>query len=139
MKMDIGELAKRSGVHANTIRHYEDVGLISTADRVTGCFRTYGQEDVVALRFIKRARGLGFTLEDVEKLLKFSEENSQPCAEIREIALQQLEELDLKIDELSLIRNTLAEAVRNSDGILLLEDLMRDGSLDDFPLYLRFL
>ncbi len=137
--MDIRDLAKKTGIHAKTIRHYEEVGLISTANRPLDSCRTYDQDDVNALGFIKRARKMGFSLDDVRNLLNLPEGNSQTCSEIRETALQHLAELDLKIEELSLIRNTLADAIRNSDGNLSSEDLLADATMDALPLYQRFL
>lgn len=137
--MDIGDLAKETGVDANTIRSYEEAGLISSAGKPSGCLRMYEQGDAVTLRFIKKARELGFSIEDVRALLSLPGGTSVTCSEVTEIALENLEELDFRIDELRLIRNTLADTLRNCHGKLSADDLILSSDIDPSPLYRRFL
>ena len=105
--MNIGTLAKRSGVPAKTIRYYEGIGLIPKARRSGGNYRTYDERDVATLRFIHRARSLGFPVADVEKLLALWRDQRRPSAKVRALALSHVAEIDRKLEELQSIRRTL--------------------------------
>jgi MerR family copper efflux transcriptional regulator len=106
--MNIGALAKRSGVPAKTIRYYESIGLIPKAKRTDGNYRVYDGRDLANLRFIHRARRLGFPVADVEKLLALWHDQRRPSAKVRELALSHVSEIDRKLEELQSIRRTLA-------------------------------
>ena len=105
--MNIGRLAARSGVPAKTIRYYEGIGLIPKARRSGGNYRTYDERDVATLRFIHRARSLGFPVADVEKLLALWRDQCRPSAKVRALALSHVAEIDRKLKELQSIRRTL--------------------------------
>ena len=105
--MNIGRLAARSGVPAKTIRYYEGIGLIPKARRSGGNYRTYDERDVATLRFIHRARRLGFPVADVEKLLALWRDQCRPSAKVRALALSHVAEIDRKLEELQSIRRTL--------------------------------
>ena len=97
--MNIGQAAERSGLPTKTIRYYEDVGLLQPARRANG-FRDYGDRDVHDLRFIARARGLGFSVEQCRHLLDLYRDRSRASAEVRQVAADHIEVIRAKIDEL---------------------------------------
>ena len=103
-----GILARRSGVPAKTIRYYESIGLIPKARRSDGNYRVYDERDLANLRFIHRARRLGFPVADVENLLALWHDQRRPSAKVRELALAHMEDIDRKPEELQSIRRTLA-------------------------------
>lgn len=126
--MTIGHAAQRSGVPPKTIRYYESVGLIGPAARAENNYRGYSDKEVEILRFINRARGLGFSLKEVEKLLALYRDRRRPSREVKRLALQHVEDLDRKIAELKTIKKAilqLAERCRGDDRPYcpILEDL----------------
>jgi len=114
--MHIGEAATASGVTAKMIRHYESIGLITSAHRTDSGYRKYEGEDVNVLRFIKRARMLGFAIRDIGTLLALWRDRSRPSAEVKRMALAHIAELDAKIAELQGMRDTLHHLARNCRG-----------------------
>lgn len=109
--MNIGAIARRSGVPAKTIRYYESIGLIPSASRDCNGYRNYGASDLHRLGFIKRARGLGFSVEDVRGLLKFWQDDGRSSAAVRDLARHHLQTLDDKIEELTKMRRSVARMV----------------------------
>ena len=114
--MTIGHAAQRSGVPPKTIRYYESVGLISPAARRENNYRGYGDKEVEILRFINRARGLGFSLKEVEKLLALYRDHRRPSREVKRLALQHIDHLDLKIAELNTIKKALLQLAAKCRG-----------------------
>ena len=114
--MNIGQAARRSGVPAKTIRYYESIGLISPAQRSESGYRTYDQRDVETLRFVLRARKLGFAVNDVAKLLALWRDKQRSSAEVKELANRHLVEIDTKIAELAAMKATLTELVERCQG-----------------------
>ena len=113
----IGELAKLTGVTAETIRYYEREKVIPRPKRVgSGKYRRYEQSDADRLRFVKRARNLGFSLEDVRELLLLAESNpAKPCGNVNEIARSHIAAVDEKISRLTLLRAELAQLTDECD------------------------
>lgn len=114
--MTIGEAALHSGVPKKTIRYYESVGLIGPAVRGQNNYRGYGKKEVEILRFICRARRLGFSLSDVEKLLALYCDHDRPSREVKQLALRHIEEIDRKMAELNTIKKALLQLIERCRG-----------------------
>jgi MerR family copper efflux transcriptional regulator len=114
--MNIGEVANASGVSAKMVRHYEESGLIRPATRSESNYRTYSQNDVEVLRFVKRARTLGFPMKQIAMLLALWEDRSRPSSEVKELARQHIAELNARIAELTEMRDTLEHLARHCRG-----------------------
>ena len=114
--MKIGTVAERSGVPAKTIRYYEDVGLLPVAERAENGYRLYRQRDVDILRFVQRARKLGFSIKDVESLLALWQDRKRASAGVRTLAKEHVAEIDRRIDELQSMRSTLTNLIHRCHG-----------------------
>ena len=114
--MTIGAVARASGVSAKMIRYYESIGLIGRATRSAAGYRVYDQRDVHLLRFIKRARSLGFPVERVGQLVALWQDHGRASAEVKRIALAQLGELEQRIAELETMKRTLAHLAQHCHG-----------------------
>ncbi|MEM6992971.1 MAG: Cu(I)-responsive transcriptional regulator [Myxococcota bacterium] len=112
----IGELARRTGVSAKTIRYYEDSGLLEAPQRGRNGYRLYDEQAVHVLRFVKRARDLGFSVADVSDLLALWSDDSRESAAVKQLATRHLAEVDRKIAELQGLRDTLGELVARCHG-----------------------
>jgi Cu(I)-responsive transcriptional regulator len=106
--MNIGEAAKRAGVSAKSIRYYESVGLIAPADRRGNNYRDYGEREVAELRFVNRARSLGFSVKEVGDLLTLWRDKKRGSAQVAVLARRHMAEIERKIAELETMRTTLA-------------------------------
>tara|TARA_R110002012_G_scaffold96100_4_gene231789 strand:- start:173 stop:571 length:399 start_codon:yes stop_codon:yes gene_type:complete len=113
--MQIRDVEQSAGLPAKTIRYYEEIGLVRPDRRDNG-YREYSTEDVHRLRFLQRARGLGFSIEDCRALLSLYGETERESADVRAIAEAHLEEIDRKIRELKSMRQTLAHLVHACHG-----------------------
>lgn len=113
---EIGEAAALSGVSAKMIRHYESIGLIPPASRTLANYRIYSKEDVHTLRFIKRARSLGFSMKDIEKLLSLWQDRSRASAEVKLLAMDHARELEDKIRGLQEMHRTLLQLAKACHG-----------------------
>lgn len=113
--MNIGEIARASGLPAKTIRYYEDIGLIDP-DRGENGYRNFGEDDLHRLAFLGRARALGFSIEDCRGLLALYADRDRASAEVKAIALDHLSRIDKKLEELNAMRATLADLVRCCAG-----------------------
>ena len=114
--MHIGEAAAASGVTAKMIRHYESIGLVGPARRTDAGYRSYEDEDVNVLRFVKRARTLGFSISDIGALLALWRDRSRPSAEVKRVALARIAELDAKVTELQGMRDALHHLASHCRG-----------------------
>ena len=111
----IGELSRRTGCNIETVRYYERIGLLPVPAR-RGRYRLYGPEDVGRLRFVRRARELGFTLDEAHALLALAAGGQGACVEVREIAAAHLAEVRAKVADLRAMERVLADAVRQCDA-----------------------
>lgn len=114
--MNIGEAAKASGVNAKLIRHYESIGLVPKVSRTPSGYRMYSDVDVHTLIFIKSARGLGFSMKEIKKLVSLWRNKSRASVEVKELALKHIKDLELKIMELESMVNTLRHLSKNCKG-----------------------
>ena len=114
--MNIGAVAKKSGVSAKTIRYYESIGLIPEAERSDNGYRDYGVRDVETLRFIQRARHLGFAVKDVGSLLELWGDKGRASADVKALALHHIETVETRIRELESIRDTLRDLTKCCQG-----------------------
>lgn len=114
--MNIGEAAKASGVNAKLIRHYEATGVIPKANRTQSGYRVYADADVHTLIFVKRARGLGFSMKEIKKLLSLWRNKSRASSEVKALVQEHIRTLDAKIKELEAMRDTLKHLARNCHG-----------------------
>jgi Cu(I)-responsive transcriptional regulator len=114
--MTIGQAAALSGVPPKTIRFYEGKGLIAPAERLDNRYRSYDDNDIRTLRFIQRARSLGFALKDVGELLSLYRDRQRASKDVKRVALSHVAVLDRKIAELTAIRNNIADLARRCRG-----------------------
>src|SRR3954462_13714226 len=110
----IGELSRRTGCNIETVRYYERIGLLPKPSR-RGIYRRYNGSDVKRLTFVRRARELGFTLDDIRALLTLATGGQNVCGDVREIAAAHLTEIQAKIADLRALERVLAQAVRACD------------------------
>ncbi len=111
----IGELSRRTGCNIETVRYYERIGLLPKPTR-RGTYRRYEAGDVERLAFVRRARELGFTLDEVRALLDLASGGQDACAEVREIAVTHLADVRARIADLRAMERALAQAVRGCDA-----------------------
>ncbi|MGQ0559850.1 MAG: MerR family transcriptional regulator [Sphingosinicella sp.] len=114
--LPIGELARRTGVHIETIRYFEKAGLLDKPGRTVGGHRIYAERHVRALSFIKRARDLGFTPDEVRAILNLGGPGNACCDEVREIAVHHLEQVRRKLADLVKLERLLASTVERCSG-----------------------
>lgn len=113
--MNVSQAAQRSGLPAKTIRYYEEIGLVHPG-RATNGYRDYGDDDIHRLAFLKRARGLGFSIEDCRQLVALYRDKSRASHDVREIAVAHIAAIDDKIAELRSMRRTLDTLVAACHG-----------------------
>ena len=114
--MNIGQAARASGITAKMIRHYESVGLLPPAMRSDTGYRQYGEREVHVLRFIRRARDLGFSIKDISGLLSLWHDRQRPSRQVQALAQAHMQQLQRKIDVLQSMRQTLEKLVQCSQG-----------------------
>jgi Cu(I)-responsive transcriptional regulator len=113
---DIGRAAKESGVSVKMIRHYEAIGLLKNVARTFANYRVYSDNDVHTLRFIKRARTLGFSMDDIRELLALWQNRSRPSASVKKIAGGHMQDLKRRIVEMQSMVETLEHLTHNCHG-----------------------
>lgn len=114
--MNIGEAAHASGISAKMIRHYESIDLIKPSARTEAGYRTYHENDLHTLRFIKRARKLGFALDQIRDLLSLWNDAHRASADVKAIALAHVEDLNKRVAELTEMRDTLQHLAQTCNG-----------------------
>jgi MerR family copper efflux transcriptional regulator len=114
--MNIGEASRQSGITAKMIRHYEALELIRPAARTPAGYRVYDEMDLHRLRFIRRARDLGFSISEIQRLLGLWQNRRRASGDVRRIANTHIAELDRKIRQLQSMRATLETLVQSCHG-----------------------
>jgi MerR family copper efflux transcriptional regulator len=114
--MNIGEAAKASGVSAKMIRHYESVGLFPEAVRTDAGYRQYTDREVNTLRFVRQARDLGFSIEQIRELLGLWQNRRRPSRQVKALAQAHIQELEQKLEELQTMKATLEHLVHCCHG-----------------------
>jgi len=113
--MNIGEASERSGLPVKTIRYYEDIGLVRPARSENG-YRDFLDSDLQRLKFLQRARSLGFSIEECRELLSLYEDRNRASADVREITRAKIRQVDRKIAELQSLKRVLSELVQACHG-----------------------
>lgn len=108
----IGDLSKATGTKVETIRYYERIGLLAAPERTSGNYRAYGARDLGRLSFIRRARDLGFALEQVRELLSLSDQKKRSCDAVDAIARGHLADVDRKLADLKALRRELDSVIK---------------------------
>jgi len=114
--LDIGHASKESGVSVKMIRHYEAIGLLKNVARTYTNYRVYADKDVHTLRFIKRARTLGFSMDDIRELLALWQNKTRPSASVKKIAGGHMQDLKRRIAEMQSMVATLEHLTHNCHG-----------------------
>lgn len=133
----IGRAARRSGVSAKMIRHYEALGLLAPVGRTESGYRQYGANDIHTLRFIKRARDLGFSMQDIASLVNLWHDRQRASGHVKQIADKHLQHLRHRIEQLQSMERTLLVLTQGCHGndrpdCPILEDLAQDAPLTHF-------
>jgi MerR family copper efflux transcriptional regulator len=131
--MQIGEAAARSGVSSKMIRYYEEIGLVPRSARQSQGYRDYNDQDVHRLRFVARARDLGFSIKEIAELLRLYSDRKRSSADAKRIALEHVAELEAKIRTMRQLMRTLQQLAERCHGdhrpeCPILEDLARKTS-----------
>ena len=115
MNLNIGDVSKRTGLRAKTIRYYEDIGLVKPL-RDTNDYRVFREIDLHKLTFLSRARALGFTIDDCRNLLALYEDETRASADVKEITSKHLKEIEAKINDLQAMHATLSHLSKECAG-----------------------
>ena len=115
--LKIGEVSKRSGIGIEALRFYEKGGLLDRPSRTYSGYRVYGEEVLERLEFIKRAQALGFSLDEIRRIIDDARRGESPCDEVREIVRRRMEELDERLRELHRYRKELKSTLEEWDKV----------------------
>ncbi len=137
--MNIRNAANKSGLPVKTVRYYDEIELVQP-DRAANGYRDYTKQDIHKLRFLGRARNLGFSIDDCRQLLSLYEDTNRASANVKEIAAAKISEIDVKLKELKSIRDTLStlSAACNGDNrpeCPILEELGKSSSFGEKEKY----
>jgi Cu(I)-responsive transcriptional regulator len=114
--MNIGDAARAAGITPKMIRHYESLGLIPAADRTDAGYRLYGERELAMLRFIRQGRSLGFAIPQIGELMQYWRDDARHSRAVKQVALEQLEELEARQREIDQMRATLSRLVTDCAG-----------------------
>lgn len=114
--MNIGEVAALSEVNSKMIRRYEELGIIPKAGRSISGYRQYSEKDVHVLKFVKRARELGFPMKDIKQLVSLWRNKSRSSSQVKNIAMKHQHELEKKLQEVQSMLKTIGQLIENCHG-----------------------
>lgn len=114
--MKIGQLAQRAEVNIDTVRYYEREGLLPKPERMSSGYRIYGESDIKRLRFVRRAKSLGFTLQEIRELLELSRSRDDDMASMKAAALEKIADVKARIAELERMRVALEGLIESCPG-----------------------
>ena len=114
--MNIGQASKASGVTTKMIRYYDEIGLVRPSARTDSNYREYDEREINELRFIRRARSLGFSMPEITQLLSLWRDRGRPSREVKAIADRHLADLDARIAEMQAMADTLRDLARCCAG-----------------------
>lgn len=109
--MNIRDISHNTGFSIDTIRYYEKMGLIDNVDRSKAGYRIFSNDDLKRFLFIKKAKNMGFTLNDIKELLEMRIESNEPCEHVHKLAQEKLKTVDEKLKELNGIKKVLKELI----------------------------
>jgi DNA-binding transcriptional MerR regulator len=116
-QMKIGEVARKSGVGIETLRFYEKSGLLDRPGRTYSGYRVYGADVLDRISFIKQAQVLGFSLDEIARIIKHKQKGESPCEEVREIVQTRLMELEERIKQMNRYRKELTATLKEWDQV----------------------
>jgi DNA-binding transcriptional MerR regulator len=116
--MRSGELAQLSGVSTDTLRHYERIGVLAKAPRTKSGYRQYPPSALDRVRLVRRAISVGFTLEELARVLRIRDKGGAPCRQVRDLARSKLEQVERRLEELVLVRDHLQMLLKDWDDRL---------------------
>ena len=114
--LTIGKLAKACGVKTDTVRYYERLGLLVPVERSESGYRKYSQESIKRLNFVRRAQGLGFTLEEIKELMELSSIPEADCADVCERAQKKITDIEQRMSDLAAMKSALTELAEFCPG-----------------------
>lgn len=114
--MNIGQAAEASGINAKLIRHYESIGVLPRAKRSGSGYRQYSDDDIHVLRFVKRARSLGFSMKEIKKLVNLWRNRSRASSDVKKMILIHIQGLENKIRDLQAMQSTLLKLADHCRG-----------------------
>jgi DNA-binding transcriptional MerR regulator len=113
-QITVGEAARRSRLSPKAVRLYETKGILPTAERTSAGYRTYSDDDVEILRFVRQAKALGLRLEEIKRILDLQRNGAQPCSTVEQLLKVHIHEIDQTIKDLRALRRTLATALQDT-------------------------
>ncbi|PWB89094.1 MerR family transcriptional regulator [Methylocystis sp. MitZ-2018] len=131
--LSIGELSKQSGVNIETIRYYEKIGVMPAPDRSASGYRLYVADHLKRLSFVRRSRQLGFSLDEIRGLLRLVDGHAYTCAQVRELTLDHLTEIQRKIADLKRLKRVMEEMAAQCSGERAPECAVIDALFDTRP------
>lgn len=123
----IGQVARQTGINPKTIRYYEEIGLLPKPRRGDNNYRIYSEDTVIRIKFIKKAKSLGFTLKEIKEILALRDRGFKPCNHVRSLLKQRIFDVEQKISELTALRAQLKRLQSEWERVQTLEDSNGEG------------